>query len=191
MIIIDVICLSKVWPPLAPLLVQNHAGLIIATSALNFSLIVKLRSFPFPLPLSVRHLSNIPIVLFYRFVSLNHPPDFTKVLWLQLFSPATCSFNTRWDRVKEPAVLCSWRNHLLFTQQMSWSQTWWKMSRELIRTPFVWKSMGRKSENGSFRGKEKKHLSQCFLLSALSFFFYPLIFSSISTCLNFLPVRFT
>lgn len=44
-----------------------------------------------------------------------------------------------------------YRKHLLFTRQLSWSQTRWKTSCELIRAAFAWESMGRKSENGSLR----------------------------------------
>lgn len=55
-----------------------------------------------------------------------------------------------------------YRKHLLFTRQLSWSQTRWKTSCELIRAAFAWESMGRKSENGSLwggEGKDKRRLS--------------------------------
>lgn len=107
------------------------------------------------------------------------------------FPQATCSFNTCWDGVREPAVpscrsLLLHRKHLLFTQQMSWSQTWWKMSREVIRTTFGRELMARKSENGSRWGEEKvesKHslprllLFLLFFLVCRSFVLPPYLFS--------------
>lgn len=126
---------------------------------------------------------------------------FQKSLNYSHFPQATCSFNTCWDGVREPAVpscrsLLLHRKHLLFTQQMSWSQTWWKMSREVIRITFGRELMARKSENGSHWGEEKvesKHSLPRLLLFLLFFLFFLLIYflSSISTCLFFLSLSFS
>lgn len=104
---------------------------------------------------------------------------FKSLLNYSHFPQATCSFNTCWDGAGEPAVpscrsLLLHRKHLLFTQHMSWSQTRWKMSREVIRTTFGWESMARKSENGSHWGEEKvesKHSLPRLLLFLLVFSF--------------------
>lgn len=71
------------------------------------------------------------LLFVYCFFSIT-PARFFKSLMITVIFPATCCFNARWEAAREPVVpwsgsLLLHRKHLLFTQQMSWSQTWWQM----------------------------------------------------------------
>lgn len=95
--------------------------------------------------------------------------------------PATCSFNICWDRAKEPAVPMSrspWlhRKHFLFTQQMSWSPTWWKCHLN----PSVARSSDNrwviKVKTGSLWGKET------WVRPSVSTFVFACVYSFFSFC---------
>lgn len=114
-------------------------------------------STPSAFPASLQH----PHCLFYCLVSLFHLPDISKSRQLRLLSQPHAVL-MRAEMERERASGCRfdspplYRKHLLFTRQLSWSQTWWKTSCELIRAAFAWESMGRKSENDSLWGGETR-----------------------------------